>query len=292
MEIRPFAPSDMDALIAFIAQLNADPMHHIGYFDMEPRAIRTALDAVHPPLTHGFRLAVDQHDLVGVLGVELDAELGRAWLLGPLLLASQPDSVADELFAALRPTIPSEIHEYELFCDAANQRCHRFAARHAIPLFTEAAILFFQRHQLAHVPQHRADELGEAHRLAFHQLHDDLFPRTYASAHHLLTKRSPYAKIFVIADDQQLYGYAAVKVDVDAGAGYIDYLGVTPAARQRGIGRHLLAAALHWMFSFPEVQRTDLTVDTSNAAARRLYASLGWEQERIMCGYRSAQAPA
>jgi ribosomal protein S18 acetylase RimI-like enzyme len=283
---------DIETLVAFIARLNGDHAHHIGYFGTHPADITTTLQALTPPLDEGFYLACDQDQLVGVLGVEVDVELGRAWLYGPLLDPAAPDTIADTLYTALLPVIPSSVHEHELFCDARNQLCQMFAIRHGFALHGEAAILLFTREQLAHVPPSGAAELDESFFNTFRNLHSLLFPRTYASGQELIDKRTDRAKIFMATESGQLQGYIAAKVEPGGGSGYIDYIGVSEHARQRGIGRRLLAAALGWLFTFAEVQHIDLTVSTSNAAALRLYETLGFQRERVMRAYRKTLIPS
>ena len=280
---------DLDTLAAFIARLNTNSANHIGYFDTQPAEVAAALRAILPPISQGFRLAFDASQLVGVLGVEADTELGRAWLYGPLVDHANADEIADQLYAALLPAIPPQMHQQELFCDLHNQMCGVFAERHGFTLHSEAAALSLTRDRFE--PQSiTASTLQEPYFAAFRALHAQLFPSTYASAQQLIDRRSEHAQIFAAVKDGQLQGYVAAKVDPMLGTGYTDYVGVAAEARQKGIGRHLLVAAIQWMFSFPEVQRTDLTVNTSNAAALRLYTGLGFEQERVLRAYRKEVA--
>jgi ribosomal protein S18 acetylase RimI-like enzyme len=125
----------------------------------------------------------------------------------------------------------------------------------------------------------------------FAQLHAQLFPRTYASADQIVSTRTDHAKVLVVADQEQLLGYVVGKVDLEAGSGYTDYIGVAEPARRGGIGQQLLAAILHWMFSFDAVQHCDLTVTITNAGALRLYESTGFKRERTMRGYRKTVSP-
>jgi ribosomal protein S18 acetylase RimI-like enzyme len=132
----------------------------------------------------------------------------------------------------------------------------------------------------------------EPHFDACRALHPRLFPRTYATAQQSLDKRTEHSKVFMAVEDGRLQGYIVASVEPGAGAGYTDFVGVAEDARRREVGRRLLAAALHWMFSFPEVQRTDLTVTATKAAALGLYAGLGYRRERLMRAYRKTDASA
>lgn len=273
-----------DALVRFVGHLNADPAHHIGYFGTHPVDIAQTLQALNPPPHQGFRLAYDDGQLVGVLGVEADVDLGRAWLYGPLIDHEAWDVISDRLYSAVMPAIPAGVFEHELFCDAGNLHCQAFARRHDFPLHGEAAILNFPRERLASVPDATAPELEARHFDAFQTLHSRLFPRTGYSAQQIVDRRGD-TRTFVV-DGDGLQGYIVCKVEPAAGEGYIDYIGVAETARRGGIGRRLLAAALRWMFSYPAIQHVHLTVTTRNEAALALYTALGFDQERIMRAFR------
>jgi ribosomal protein S18 acetylase RimI-like enzyme len=78
-------PSRFDALVAFVAAHNPQPQHHIGYFGLTPEDIRLSLRMFNWPFDRAARLAVVGNRIAGVLAVDIDKELGRAWLYGPLI---------------------------------------------------------------------------------------------------------------------------------------------------------------------------------------------------------------
>ncbi|HKB49055.1 MAG TPA: GNAT family N-acetyltransferase, partial [Ktedonobacterales bacterium] len=59
--------------------------------------------------------------------------------------------------------------------------------------------------------------------------------------------------------------------------GYIWGMYTAPEARGQGIGRALIEAALAHARTLPGLEQVNLSVVTSNAAARALYRSLGFE---------------
>ncbi|HSH82291.1 MAG TPA: hypothetical protein VLA19_27505, partial [Herpetosiphonaceae bacterium] len=109
MNIVACEPEHFDALVRFVGRLNADPVHHIGYFGIHPADIAQTLQALNPPLHQGFRLAYDGRQLVGVLGIEADVDLGRAWLFGPLIDHEAWDVISDRLYSAVMPAIPAGV---------------------------------------------------------------------------------------------------------------------------------------------------------------------------------------
>ena len=287
MNIRPYCDEDFDRLVDFVARLNPDGAHHIGYFGLHPADIAHTLQALDPPLTEGFML-VEQHGvLIGVLGTEIDAEISRAWLYGPLIDHPDWHALADALYEAVRVIIPTTIQEHELFCDLRNVNCQQFAARHGFEARSENMIFKLPRARLAGIPPAAASGWDPRYWEPFRALHHTVFPNTYYTAQQVIDLQDTHTRLLIAAQGDDLQGYLFGKVDVDAGEGYIDFIAVDPRWRGKGIGRMLLAAAVHWMFSFPSVQHIDLVVVSSNTAAVRLYESFGFECERTMRGYRT-----
>ena len=69
------------------------------------------------------------------------------------------------------------------------------------------------------------------------------------------------------------------------GSGYIDFLGVDPRFRRRGLGAELVRAGVAALAELG-CTRCSLTVRDDNEAARRLYAGLGFVDERVIVPYR------
>lgn len=76
------------------------------------------------------------------------------------------------------------------------------------------------------------------------------------------------------AGDDGLQGYALGAVD-ERGEGWVLSLAVSPEARRQGVGRSLAVALLNALDA-RGVAATWLTVAPANAAARTLYAALGF----------------
>ena len=286
MEIIPCGER-FEEVLEFAARLNGQDVHHIGFFGETRPSIRETLLELQPPASETFHLAVEDGRLVGILGLEIDPEIGRAWLFGPLIDHPHWQAIADQLYETVQPLIPPGIHEYELFGDVANIHLQEFARRHAFALLGEHAILVLERSKFAapHPPG-----LVSAYRPAFfdqlEQLHNRLFPHTYFTARQMVEKQGENKRLFILADGDLLQGYAFCKTEPAAGEGYLDFIGVDERFRGRGIGRQLLAAALAWIFSVPEVERVAETVRADNTRALSLYSEFGFATRRNMKGYR------
>ena len=68
-----------DAMVAFIAGLNGNAADHIGYFDTAADDIAHSLRELTLPVEEGFRLAIHDAQIVGVLGIETDPDRA-CWL--------------------------------------------------------------------------------------------------------------------------------------------------------------------------------------------------------------------
>jgi RimJ/RimL family protein N-acetyltransferase len=109
------------------------------------------------------------------------------------------------------------------------------------------------------------------------ELHDRLFPDTFLPSSRMLQASDDTHCTFVIADGGRLLGYAHGHIDTDAAIGSLEYVGVVETARDRGIGTRLVQAFCAWAFSFEAIREVALMVDRDNAAARHVYAKLGFE---------------
>jgi ribosomal protein S18 acetylase RimI-like enzyme len=275
---------------AFIAHLQADKTHQIAYFGRDAAEIAAAIQTFDPP--DNVLLAYENDRLIGLLGVDTDADSQRAWLYGPLVDHVDWQMVADALYdAVLRlNVIPTFVHDEELFVDAANINIADFAARHRFIPGTPQASLRLSRDVMQLLPD-AADvsSLTEAQHQNFIRLHDMLFPKTYFSGQQIIQRLGERDKVFVVcAPEVEVIpiGYIYARIDPEATDGYIDFLGVVADFRRKGIAKSLLSAAITWLFSLSEIEAVALTVNAANSAALSLYASLGFAHLQTLQSYR------
>lgn len=286
MQIEAFSPANAAETVAFAARLNSDPAHHIAYWGLTEAEIASALAIFAPPPAESVLLARQDGALVGLIAADQDPELGRSWIHGPLVDHPEWDAVAEQLYAAILPRIHPDIYEYELYVDQRNARGAAFAARHGYELFSDAAILCFEREQAAGLPALDLPELAPEQHESFIKLHAASFTRPHLNGQQVIEKQGERDKVFVVAEGAEVLGYTYVKVELEHGEGYTDFVGVAESARRRGVGRQLLIASLRWIFSFPEVGRTCLTVRSENEPAVKLYEATGFACERVGSAFR------
>ena len=135
----------MEELVQFVARLNSDGAHHIGFFGEGEADVRSSLAECLISPDDGFLLAYDDNTLVGIFGVDADSEVNRAWLFGPLVEHTDWHSIADALYVKVLSLIPAGVQDYDLFCDIQNIHMDEFAARHDFPLRSENAVMTLWR---------------------------------------------------------------------------------------------------------------------------------------------------
>ena len=287
MRISSIDPAEIDETAHFIASLNTDLTHRIGYFGEHPSEIRTTLLNMIPPAEEGTLVVREGDTMTGVMGIHLDAVLGRMWLHGPLVNDEEEwFQIAEELYRAIQPRIPPRITEFEIFCSQENERCQTFAKRKHFKLHGGAAIYAFPREALSTIPRATLPELMPQHYDDMIALQDRLFPRSYYSGRQIIKRLNELGKVFTTVDDETLTGYIYCRILPEARHGIVDFVGVLESARRQGNASRLLSAAFHWMFSHNEIDAVKLTVMKRNTAACQLYETVGFNLIHHMMAYR------
>jgi ribosomal protein S18 acetylase RimI-like enzyme len=197
-------------------------------------------------------------------------------------------AIADQLWQAAQALLPNGLREHELFYNIHNADGIAFAERHAFPLHGDALIFRFGRASLASLPAAEARELTDEHSAAFQALHAQLFPRTYLSGRQILERINEQHKLFAIVESDALLGYAYAEILAEFGEGNLEFIGVSEQARGKGVGGRLMAAALNWMFSFPNMNEIFLTTNLTNTAAIGLYRKVGFQLLHTMRAFRKS----
>ena len=273
-------------MLEFISAHNPAGEHHIGYFGVTPEDIRQSVLMLNLRYNRGFRLALEGTRLVGVMGVDFDKEIGRAWLYGPIVIADDWAAAADALYAAVCPVLPVAVCEHEMFVDAENINCHAFAERHAFTNQGEMAIYFITPERLAALPEQTAEEWDGRFADPLVALHDRLFPRSNYTLNYMLAERDKGATLLILTDGDTPAGYFFGRAEPESGEAYVDLVGVDPACHGRGLGRRLMLAGLSRLRAMPNLHQVNLTVEAGNLPAMRLYESLGFARERGMVAFR------
>lgn len=279
MTVAVLGDGDEAAVVAYVVAAQADPSRHVTYVGSEPVSARADLTAATAWRARTFVARDDGGGITGVLTVDVDEDLGRLWWLGPWA----DDATTARALLAAAADVASAVREREFAPDARNTGLVELAIELGYDAEQTSAVLV---RDLATWPPDDLPGTGSVRPLEpedrddVARLHDHLFAGTHTRGRALV--RDEATMVLVIGDDP--IGYIATQEQADTTL-YIDFLGVDPAARGRGLGRALIAAAVA-RAAATGAPSACLTVRTDNQRARLLYDSLGFDQERIIAPYR------
>lgn len=286
--IRSAWSTDLVRLVNLAETCQAEPELSCAYLNDDAPGITSELVKINGTddwTTVTWVALDDARRLMGWIAAEADLALGRIWWFGPFV--SEPmslltDSVLDGLFRTAHAALGGFAeHEMAFYEDAP--LLERFAERNGFAVEEKSALLRTSILDVR-VPDSRVrvepvvDPTPE-----LIALHDDLFPQTHSPGHHLFGRVDERHDRFAAYVDDELVGYVATEIQHSTSL-YIDYIGVHVDWRQQGIARSLLTAAMRHRHS--EVLHAHLTVRDGNVAANRLYASVGFEPDRVIVPYR------
>lgn len=295
--LRPVSEAQLPVVVALATEAQRDPARHCGYLGTEPDDLATALRGLEPLGLAGALVAWDGDRPLGLLGADWDDAPPRVWWQGPLLATGlrDPEVLAARLLVVGRRLLPPTVREEELAPDDTNRVVAAVARRDGFRPGTASVVL---RRPLDAAPGADLGAAGpiappvpgvqvgpvRAHdRAAVAALHDLLFAGSHLVGDRLVAGEERL--VLPAREDEALCGYVVAERQAD-GTGYLDYLGVTPSARGRGIGAQLVVAACDALVSGWGCPEVHLTVRQDLPVARRLYARLGFVAERLLRPWR------
>jgi ribosomal protein S18 acetylase RimI-like enzyme len=289
VEVRQASPDELPAVAALVADGQRRPEDHVGAFGLDEPAVTEQVRAL---AGQGETwVAVDDLQLVGVLAAEWDDRPPRVWWLGPMVVPTLSEderhTVADQLYRTARPRLPAAVTEEELAPDERNRWLAAFAARHGFHRDVASAVLTRPLEGPVPVPDLPGVVVGpwrREQRAAVVDLHDRLFPAAHVRGDRL-DHGLPGRAVLVADADGDVLGYAVTEPQED-GDGYLDLVGVAAAARGRGVGTLLVAAASEQLRRDHRCPRVHLTVRLDRPGAGRLYQRAGFVEERVLVPWR------
>lgn len=291
-------PDERAELLDLVTRLQARPDRSIIYVGTEQVGIEQELDALSPPWLDTARVVRGEDGPVGLSIVEWEDEADRAWVLGPWVDGGRDEweRWAEPLVRAALEQVPDGMHDVEICGDVAHVDLAQLAdglgwttgeVNHAL-VVDRAGVEAWP----AAGPDGGVDRAGRDDAAAIAVLHDVEFPHTHTSAARLVADAADGGRVVlvvVVRGRDGLLGYAAGQVQPD-GEGYVDYLGVAPAARRGGIGRRLATAVVREVLAGSTTGRVNLTVQDHRTPARALYAALGFVHDVSFVGHGSVPA--
>ena len=278
--VKQAGPDSFEIISRLIADQNKNPETHCIQSDTgnNDQSIQNELIRLDSEAGICFMTAEHNGDLIGILGCELDQELGRGWTRGPFIIPETEDweNAASALLDGLLHALPSTIHRLDSFLNMANERGNKFYLAHGFQqlrlVHVYVAETFYQ--QLAN--SSTCGSINPLQAQNFIALHDSIFTQTYATGQRILDKLGDDHRVFVYTQGDEILGYIYAAMEEDTGEGSVEFIGVREDARGKGIGRQLMLTALQWLFEGKKVDRAILVVNDNLTNARSLYESVGF----------------
>ena len=289
-------PSEWPALAAFIFRSNraADGRVRCLHGDQGDDERSHVVELAELPADEAtfWRAAGSHGETLGVIGCEIDRSQRRAWIRGPWAV---PGLSSAALEAALLNTLERSLPQITRFDAFPSEHDEALAA-----LYLGASYRRMDVHRVmqaalgdvgtttaadARITPARPDDLRQ-----WLPLHHGLFPGSYLSDEDIAAAISDGARLVLTAwFDSRPAGYLVAKDDAAMGEMYVDYLGVDPATRGRGLGRALLLHAMRWG-ERRACRRAALTVRQDRAEAMSLYLQCGFQEVRAGVNWRKDRA--
>jgi ribosomal protein S18 acetylase RimI-like enzyme len=271
--------ADYRPLAEWLIQISQTPQQHClhTWSGQSARELHQQLTQYWDDSELCYVLAHRSGALVAAMGSEYDESLGRAWLHGPHVALADWAPVAGRLYDRLLAELPASIAQFDAYLNIDNLRGRRFYARHG---FTERE---HRNYDFALAEGDRVASgdtgcqlLAPEHEPSFRQLYGVLFPTAYYSAGRIIQMIGHTHQVFVIADRDQVLGFAVVNDEGPASEAEIQFVGVRQDSRRQGYARRLLLAATDWLFDTAQASQISLNVAEERVHARALYESVGF----------------
>ncbi|MBT8240575.1 MAG: GNAT family N-acetyltransferase [Acidimicrobiia bacterium] len=277
LRVQAVGEERLDDVVEFVAEAQTHPECNVCFVGTDSGSLRDELTDVESWADRLF-IAHDGDDLVGVLLADIDDEMRRVWWIGPW---AADEGIAIELLSVARRRLGGLFDEEELAPDSRNESLRSVARRLGFVEDTPSSVL--SKVDLTVDQVSSTERMASAESETVAGLHDATFAGTHTPGAKLVAAER--TRIRTAKVDGATVAYIAYEVQAD-GTGYIDYLGVSPHARRRGLARRLVADVCRELGG-EGLSAVHLTVRADAAGALDLYRSLGFVEERVIvpCRY-------
>ncbi|MDA1535788.1 GNAT family N-acetyltransferase [Bacillus tropicus] len=278
--------SKVEDVASFIANMNKDAIHHVGYCgDEKKEVLHTILhDFSDIGWEKSFIVTYEDNKIIGVLGFDVDEGKRCAEIWGPFIKAENWEEVALHMWKELIEKVPFHIEKFYGFYHVENNNCARLMKklyakeqdRHSIFILNNI------------VEQRIICNVEEALPQVFEQfiaLHNHVFPNTYYEGNEIIERLSDTNKLFVSMKNGKLEGYVYVEVNPEFHEANIEFIATAENSRRKGVGEQLLQGAIQYIFSFQEMKEIELCLNTNNDRAMKLYKKVGFEEKACLQHY-------
>lgn len=284
MKLSVINKENLEKIAEFMAVMNMRKENHIGYCGDNKEEILGTLQEDFLS-NKSLMFLSDEKEIVAVLGVDLDIENKTAEIHGPFVDEKYGVNLALKLWNNILPLIPNKINKANIFFNYKNSLAMEFANSLNFNFKSNEFVLSLNREDRIENLSDGVRILKDDEKEEFIKLHDNIFPNTYYSGEMIVNKINSKNKVYIYKDKDEIQGYVYVEVHPEAQQGNIEYLGVNPNFRGRGLGVSLLSMAIDFVFSHDVIMEIILCVNCDNEAIK-LYEKCGFKEKNFLKFYQ------
>jgi ribosomal protein S18 acetylase RimI-like enzyme len=284
MELSVINKENLEKIAEFIVAMNMRKENHIGYCGDNKKEILETLKEDFLPNKSLMSLS-DEKEIVAVLGVDLDIENETAEIHGPFVDEKYGVNLALKLWNNILPLIPKKINKANMFFNYKNSLAMEFSNSLNFTFKSNEFVLSLNREDRIENPSDGVRILKDDEKDEFIKLHDSIFSNTYYSGEMIVNKINSKNGVYIYKGKDEIQGYIHVEICPEAKQGNIEYLGVKPNSRGRGLGVKLLSMAIDFVFSNDSIMEIILCVNCDNEAIK-LYKKCGFKEKNFLKFYQ------
>lgn len=277
--------TEFQELAHFLAEMNQHKHSHIGFCGENPLEIEQTLEEDFIDGNGNaafFAVRKEKGELTAAIGLDIDEDSAEVW--GPFNQSTSKEE-QQGLWEACIQAYP-EVRKFFFFINEENRHQQHFVQQLGAWKTGEHLTLLMSKDRLQPVKERVSTRFAPEDEKAFRELHDTAFPHTYFDAEEIISRLSDEHILQVMKTEADgLIGYAYFEVDPEMKEASLEYIAISPAARNRGLGTILLKEVLAEMFDFSGIENIQLCVDNVNDQANHVYMKAGFERKDALYSY-------
>ncbi|PJO44826.1 GNAT family N-acetyltransferase [Lysinibacillus xylanilyticus] len=282
--IKRIYPTDLKEVANFIAQLNIEEQHNIGYCGQnEQELLRTLQEDFIDGEFTSIVAAFDNENIQALIGLDIDEDSCEVW--GPFSI-NENVTIQEKLLCKLQQTYPL-ISTYLFFINELNTRQLAFMEEIKANKTGEHLLLEVSKDSFETVVAMTSRYYKESDYEQFKKIHSNAFSKTHYDADTILNRVQLDKEnvLRIIEMDGTVQGYAYFEMDLTAKEAHLEYIAINPEYRGKGIGTLLLKEVLTEMFRFDEIAQITLNVNNQNDQANHVYFKAGFKKKATLWSF-------
>ncbi|MEQ6356043.1 GNAT family N-acetyltransferase [Lysinibacillus sp. M3] len=282
--IKRIYPTELKEVAHFIAQLNIEEQHNIGYCGQNEQELLSTLqeDFIDGEFT-SIVAAYDNEHIQALIGLDIDGDSTEVW--GPFSI-NEDVTIQEKLLCTLQQIYP-QISNFYFFINELNTRQLAFLEQINANKTGEHLLLGVSKDSFENVVAITSRYYKTSDYEQFKKIHSNAFSKTYYDADTILNRVQLNKEnvLRIMEMDGVVQGYAYFEMDLTAKEAHLEYIAINPKYRGNGIGTKLLKEVLTEMFRFDEISHITLNVNNQNDQANHVYFKAGFKKKATLWSY-------